>query len=72
MTPGATLTYTAPMTRPNPFVPQPGTVCLGLLLIAACALAGCGQTGALYLPSDAPESTPVNEAEADDTNDDNS
>lgn len=31
---------------------------LTLLMLTSVALAGCGQTGALYLPEDAPE--PVN------------
>lgn len=53
------------MTRPNPSVIVVLTVCQGALLIAALVLAGCGQTGALYLPTDAP-ATAVEEDAPDD------
>lgn len=50
----AALTYTAPMTHPDPSVP---TIRPVAVLIATLLLTGCGQTGALYLPTDAPETT---------------
>ncbi len=48
------------MTR-HPSMPQPGAAAGAVLLAALLTLAGCGQTGPLYLP----ERTPIEVGEAD-------
>ena len=70
VTAGGALTYTGAMTRPFSPVPATGIACLGAVLLAAFALSGCGQTGALYLPGDAPAATPVADGNADGNADD--
>ncbi|MEO1573803.1 MAG: lipoprotein [Pseudomonadota bacterium] len=53
------------MTRPNPSSIAVHTVCPGAVLLAALMLAGCGQTGALYLPTDAPATAVEEDAPED-------